>query len=145
MSKGHNVFTVEYTKAADDAVYSVDIDQTDIDERVKTLQAATGQTASSADLKNILVRLINEVRAGKSKLSPAFDYGTLVNVDLEAQTETPDVEPLAASPKKAASVSLVTVESPVTIEASTAKIGFLETFSAFLKTLHTKLTQWMKR
>lgn len=151
MSKGHNIFTVEYTKTADETVYTVDIDQTDIDERIKTLQAATGKTATDADLRNIIIRLIAEVRAGVAKLSPSFNYTGLIGIDLETdaaaavesveKTKTLDIQPLIApaivTPLKVSDAKpAAAIEAPKLVAAPDTKQ------KSIINRLYAKLITW---
>lgn len=150
MTKGHNIFTVEYSEtSSSETLHTVDIDQIDIDERVKTLQAATGKTASDTDLRNIIIRLIAEVRAGVAKLSPSFNYTGLIDVDLETdaaaavesveKTKTLEIQPLTAT----ASVTPLKVADAKTVTATeTIEPAAAPEQASLLKKLYIKLVEW---
>jgi hypothetical protein len=150
MTKGHNIFTVEYSETSSNEIYhTVDIDQTDIDERVKTLQAATGKTASDTDLRNIIIRLIAEVRAGVAKLSPSFNYTGLIDVDLETdaavtsesveKTKTLEIKPLTAT---ITPLKVLDEKPTVNTETSETAAAAVPAQSNRLKTLITKIVNW---
>ncbi len=152
MTKGHNIFTVEYSEtSSSETHHTVDIDQTDIDERVKTLQAATGKTASDTDIRNIIIRLIAEVRAGVAKLSPTFNYTGLIDVDLETdaaaavesveKTKTLDVQPLIApaivTPLKVSDAKpTAAIDAPKLVAAPDTKQ------KSIINRLYAKLITW---
>ena len=90
---GVPIITVAYTsKSGEDSTYpmfTVQVPESEVRKRLQVFRDLTGQQPTSFDLQNILVALINEVRAGRQVFLGVPDYASLVNQDLEAEFDVP--------------------------------------------------------
>ena len=64
-------------------IKTVTIDAREIVDRTRSLKTLVGRALTTTDLKNIVVTMINEIRAGKQLLE-TFPYENYIGVDLEA-------------------------------------------------------------
>jgi len=80
-SLGDAYLTFEYDKEG--VVNTVTINKRDIVSRLLTVKQNLGRTLTIQDVKLVTVRLINELREGKTPLSEDFDYSQFIGVDIE--------------------------------------------------------------
>ena len=80
-SLGEAYLTFEYDKES--VVNTVTISKQDIVDRLKTVKQNLGRPLTLQDAKLIIIRLINELREGKTPLSEDFDYNQFIGVDIE--------------------------------------------------------------
>jgi hypothetical protein len=80
-SLGEAYLTFEYDKES--VVNTVTINKQDIVERLKTVKQNLGRPLAIQDAKLVIIRLINELREGKTPLSEDFDYSQFIGVDIE--------------------------------------------------------------
>jgi|GEM_PF-1921322 len=69
----------------EDEILSVDIDEKDLNERLKLLRELLGRELTYQDLKDVIKSIIASVRKGKYEFPQRFDYSSLINMDLESQ------------------------------------------------------------
>jgi hypothetical protein len=81
-SLGDAYLTFDYDK--DGVVSTVTINKQDIVERLKTVKQKLGRALTVQDAKFIIIRLVNDLREGKTPLTEDFDYTQFIGVDLEA-------------------------------------------------------------
>jgi len=67
----------------EDKILSVDIDEKDLNERLKMLKEILGRELTYQDLKDVIKSIIAEVRKGKYEFHQRFDYSLLINEDIE--------------------------------------------------------------
>jgi hypothetical protein len=80
-SLGDAYLTFEYDKEG--VVNTVTINKRDIVNRLLTVKQSLGRTLTIQDAKLVIIRLINELREGKTPLSEDFDYSQFIGVDIE--------------------------------------------------------------
>jgi hypothetical protein len=80
-SLGEAYLTFEYDKES--IVNTVTINKQDIVDRLKTVKQNLGRPLAIQDAKLVIIRLINELREGKTPLSEDFDYSQFIGVDIE--------------------------------------------------------------
>jgi hypothetical protein len=80
-SLGDAYLTFEYDKES--IVNTVTINKHDIVDRLKTVKQNLGRPLSIQDAKLVIIRLINELREGKTPLSEDFDYSQFIGVNIE--------------------------------------------------------------
>jgi len=80
-SLGEAYLTFEYDKES--VVNTITINKQDIVDRLKTVKQNLGRSLTIQDAKLIIIRLINELREGKTPLSEDFDYSQFIGVDIE--------------------------------------------------------------
>ena len=81
-SNGEVVVRIQYDK--DSQVFVVDVRKDELIERLKLVRKTLGRPLTLTDVKQVIVALVNEVRAGKSPLPEDFNYADFIGVDLEA-------------------------------------------------------------
>jgi hypothetical protein len=81
-SLGDAYLTFDYDK--DGVVSTVTINKQDIVERLKIVKQKLGRVLTVQDAKFIIIRLVNDLREGKTPLTEDFDYTQFIGVDLEA-------------------------------------------------------------
>ena len=69
----------------DGTVRTVEIDDEEIRERLKTVRKILGRPATKTDLKCVIKTLFKELREGKEEIPETFDYAEFIEVDLEAE------------------------------------------------------------
>ncbi|RLG06189.1 MAG: hypothetical protein DRN65_05735 [Thaumarchaeota archaeon] len=69
----------------DGTVRTVEIDDEEIRERLKTVRKILGRPATKTDLKYVIKTLFKELREGKEEMPETFDYAEFIEVDLEAE------------------------------------------------------------
>lgn len=62
---------------------TVEIDETEILERLKKVRQLLGRSLTVEDLKNVVITIMDELRKGKKPLSEKFDYSQFIGVDFE--------------------------------------------------------------
>ena len=80
---GECVLTFEFDHEGN--TYTVDIHERDIIERLRLLRRVLGRKLTVQDLKDVIIKIINEIRERKESLEGRFDYSQLIDVDLEAE------------------------------------------------------------
>jgi hypothetical protein len=80
-SLGDAYLTFEYDKES--VVNTITINKQDIVDRLKTVKQNLGRPLTLQDAKLVIIRLINELREGKTPLSEDFDYSQFIGVDIE--------------------------------------------------------------
>jgi hypothetical protein len=69
--------------------FTVQVPESEVRKRLQAFLSLTGQQPTQTDLQNILISLINEVRAGRQMFPGVPDYAGLASVDLEAAFDSP--------------------------------------------------------
>jgi hypothetical protein len=67
----------------DSQVYSVKLSYNDIRERLKRIKDFLGRSLTVQDVKLVVIKIINEIRANQIPLLERFDFGQFIGVDLE--------------------------------------------------------------
>ena len=67
----------------DSQVYSVKLSYNDIRERLKRVKDFLGRSLTVQDVKLVVIKIINEIRANQIPLLERFDFGQFIGVDLE--------------------------------------------------------------
>jgi hypothetical protein len=67
----------------DDQVYTVKLSYDDIRERLKRIKDFLGRSLTIQDVKLIIIKVINEIRANQIPLLERFDLSQFIGVDLE--------------------------------------------------------------
>lgn len=80
-SLGEAYLTFEYDKEG--FANTVTINKRDIVSRLLTVKQNLGRPLAIQDAKLVIIRLINELREGKTPLSEDFDYSQFIGVDIE--------------------------------------------------------------
>ena len=78
---GECVLTFEFDHEG--KIYTVDIHERDIIDRLSVLRRVLGRKLTAQDLKDVIIKIINEIREGKETLEGRFDYSQFIDVDLE--------------------------------------------------------------
>ena len=78
---GDAYLTFEYDKEG--VTSTVTINKRDIVSRLLTVKQNLGRALTLQDAKLVIIRLINELREGKTPLSEDFDYSQFIGVDIE--------------------------------------------------------------
>lgn len=90
---GVTTLIVTYTaKREQDSTYpilTIAVPESEVRKRTQAYRDLTGQQPTSLDVKNIVMTLIEEIRAGKQAFASAFDYSSITNVDLETAFDSP--------------------------------------------------------
>ena len=71
----------EYTQNSE--TKTITIDRRDVLARLLKLKQLLGRNPSAQDLKEVVIRIINELREGQQPLTTEFDYTQFIGVDLE--------------------------------------------------------------
>ena len=79
---GEVILTIEYSSDAGTETIEVDADQ--IVDRLKTLRGLVGRKPTQSEAREIVVQLINEIRAGKQPIVETTPWEDYIGVDLEA-------------------------------------------------------------
>lgn len=79
---GEVILTVEYSRDAGSETIEVDAEQ--IVDRLKELRRLLGRKPKASEAKEVVVALINEIRAGKQPLVEIIPWEDYIGVDLEA-------------------------------------------------------------
>jgi len=80
-STGDVYLTFQYDLSGQ--VLTVVIDAKEIVDRLKLLRELVGRPLTATDMKNVVVAVINEIRAGKLPLVETFPYENYIGVNLE--------------------------------------------------------------
>lgn len=67
----------------DDQVHTVKLSYDDIRERLKRIKDFLGRSLTIQDVKLIIIKIINEIRANQIPLLERFDLSQFIGVDLE--------------------------------------------------------------
>jgi hypothetical protein len=78
---GDAYLTFEYDKEG--STYTVTMNKRDVVSRLLAVKQNLGRVLTLQDAKLIIIRLINELREGKTPLSEDFDYSQFIGVDIE--------------------------------------------------------------
>ena len=78
---GDAYLTFEYDKEG--VTSTVTINKRDIVSRLLTVKQNLGRGLTLQDAKLVIIRLVNELREGKTPLSEDFDYSQFIGVDIE--------------------------------------------------------------
>jgi hypothetical protein len=78
---GDAYLTFEYDKEG--VTSTVTINKRDIVNRLLTVKQNLGRALTLQDAKLVIIRLINDLREGKTPLSEDFDYSQFIGVDIE--------------------------------------------------------------
>lgn len=81
-TSGEVVLTIEYSTGNGNMFLEVDAEQ--IVDRLKLLRSLLGRNPSQNEAREIVVALINDVRAGKAKIVEVVPWENFVGIDLEA-------------------------------------------------------------
>ncbi len=81
-STGDVYLTFQYDLSGQ--VLTVVIDAKEIVDRLKLLRELVGRPLTTTDMKNVVVAIINEIRAGKLPLVETFPYENYIDINLEA-------------------------------------------------------------
>ena len=74
-------FIFEYD--LEDEILTLEINEREIIERARDFRKLLGRSPSVQDLKDIVIQIVNEVRAGKRPFLEKYDYSKWIGVDLE--------------------------------------------------------------
>lgn len=77
---GQTLLTFTY----DNPSGTIVIDLVDVQTRLRELQNLLSRPVILDDAKYVIIKIINELRAGSSTLTAGFDYALYIGVDLEA-------------------------------------------------------------
>jgi hypothetical protein len=80
LGKGSLIFEVDFP---DGTIKTVQIDLSDLEERLKQVKQLLGRNLTTDDLKDIVKTVINQIREGSQPFSQKFDYNSLIGVDFE--------------------------------------------------------------
>lgn len=75
------VFLFDYDQAGQS--FTVKISYGEVRERLKQIREFLGRQLTVQDVKLVIIKIINEIRANKVPLLERFDFNQLVGVDLE--------------------------------------------------------------
>jgi len=78
--KGVLVFETDFP---DGTVKNVQIDVSELEDRLKQLRQLLGRDLTTDDLRDVLKTLFNQMRQGQTPFQQKFDYTALIGVDLE--------------------------------------------------------------
>jgi hypothetical protein len=78
---GETVLRFEYSDGV--VTKTVDINEADLRERLKTVKNIIGRSLTLQDVKEVLLQIFAEIRSGKKPLRELFDYTQFIDVDLE--------------------------------------------------------------
>jgi len=80
LGKGSLIFEADFP---DGTVKNVQIDLSDLEDRLKQLRTLLGRDLTVADLKDVVKTVISQVRQGQTPFPQKFDYSSLIGVDFE--------------------------------------------------------------
>jgi hypothetical protein len=80
LGKGVLVFEADFP---DGTVKDVQIDVSELEDRLKQLRELLGRGLTVADLKDVVKNVVNQIRSGAQPFPQKFDYTALIGVDLE--------------------------------------------------------------
>ena len=79
--QGITSFIFEYD--LEGQIQTLEIDEREIIEKAREFRMLLGRNPTVQDLKEIVVQIVNEVRAGKKPFLERYDYSKWIGVDLE--------------------------------------------------------------
>jgi len=79
---GITSFVFEYDLEGE--ILTLEIDEREIIEKAREFRRILGRNPTMQDLKEIVIQIVNEVRAGKRPFLDKYDYSKWIGVDLEA-------------------------------------------------------------
>jgi hypothetical protein len=79
---GQVILTLEYS--IDGGAVILDLDAEHIIDRLKQLRNLVGRKPTASEAREVVVALINELRAGREPLVDVIAWETYIGVDLEA-------------------------------------------------------------
>ena len=82
IEQGITSFLFEYDSEGE--ILTLEINEREIIERARDFCKLLGRSPSVQDLKDIVIQIVSEVRAGKRPFLEKYDYSKLMGVDLEA-------------------------------------------------------------
>jgi hypothetical protein len=80
LGKGILVFETDFP---DGTVKDVQIDVSELEDRLKQLRELLGRDLTVADLKDVVKNVVNQIRSGAQPFPQKFDYTALIGVDFE--------------------------------------------------------------
>ena len=80
--QGITSFIFEYDLEGE--ILRLDINEREIIEKAREFCVLLGRNPTVQDLKEIVIQIVNEVRAGKRPFLEKYDYSKWIDVDLEA-------------------------------------------------------------
>ena len=80
LGKGVLVFETDFP---DGTVKNVQIDLSELEDRLKQLRQLLGRDLTTDDLRDVLKTLFNQIRKGQQPFPQKFDYTALIGVDFE--------------------------------------------------------------
>jgi hypothetical protein len=76
------LLTFEYDQGG--IIQTIVMNKQDIVDRLKTVKQKLGRALTVQDARLVIVKIVNELREGKTPLTEDFDYIQFIGVDLEA-------------------------------------------------------------
>ena len=80
--QGITSFIFEYDLEGE--ILTLEIDEREIIEKAREIRRILGRSPTVQDLKEIVIQIVNEVRAGRKPFLERYDYSKWIGVDLEA-------------------------------------------------------------
>jgi len=80
LGKGLLIFEADFP---DGTTKTVQIDLSDLEERLKQVRQLLGRDLTTDDLKDVVKIVISQIRAGIQPFPQKFDYTALIGVDFE--------------------------------------------------------------
>jgi len=80
-SGGQVLLTIEYSTAAGAVIITVDAEQ--VVDRLKQLRDLVGRAPTLQEAQEVVVQLINELRAGRQPLVEVIPWEDFIGIDLE--------------------------------------------------------------
>ncbi len=77
-TRGKTIFTFAYDAS------TVEIERDVLDDKLRQVKDLLGRDITLNDVRNVVITLINDVRAGKDIPIAKFDFEKYIGVDLEA-------------------------------------------------------------
>lgn len=80
----HGITSFIFEYDLEDEILTLEINEREIIERARDFRKLLGRSPSVQDLKDIVIQIVDEVRAGKRPFLEKYDYSKWIGVDLEA-------------------------------------------------------------
>lgn len=74
---------LEFEYSQDSETKTITVDRRDVLARLLKVKQLLGRNPTAQDLKEIIIRLVSELREGQQPLTTEFDYTQFIGVDLE--------------------------------------------------------------
>lgn len=80
----HGITSFIFEYDLEEEILTLEINEREIIERARDFRKLLGRSPSVQDLKDIVIQIVDEVRAGKRPFLEKYDYSKWIGVDLEA-------------------------------------------------------------